>query len=445
MKTRKVLALTVSAAMIASLGLAGCGKSGDSRKSDSKTEAKGDSDSVTLKWVSQGPGEDSWEGLTKPILEEYEKETGVHIDAEFYSFNDLFEVIETKAAAGNADFDVMSVDVTYIAKYGTSGYLEPLDQYFSDEDKAKWDDASYQAGVWEDTMYAAPENTSTQELYYNKTLLDKAGITIPENDENNRLTYEQVADLAKQALEKLDPDGTQGLIGFDFQQVSRVYQMNMLANAMGGKNISDDGYSLDGVVNTEPWINAMTWYQGLVNDGIASKGYDADQLGDQFYAGKMLFMVGGTWTPSSMKADDEIGYTYAPCFEGYEDKAATSTGSWYFGINSNSKNKDAAADFIKWFTLEKGSDMWLETNGDVPSRLDKQDEIKNDPEASMDMKIAAYEAANTAVPRAVTPVFGEYSTVLDQAWEDVRNGADVKETLDNAIEQFESAVAAYKK
>ena len=89
--------------------------------------------------------------------------------------------------------------------------------------------------------------------------------------------------------------------------------------------------------------------------------------------------------------------------------------------------------------------MWLDINGDVPSRLEKQDEIKNDPDASKDMKIAAYEAAHTAVPRAVTPVFGEYSTVLDQAWEDVRNGADVKETLDNAIEQFESAIAAYKK
>ena len=86
------------------------------------------------------------------------------------------------------------------------------------------------------------------------------------------------------------------------------------------------------------------------------------------------------------------------CFEGYEDKAATSTGSWYFGINSNSKNKDAAADFIKWFTLEKGNDMWLDINGDVPSRLEKQDEIKNDPDASKDMKIAAYEAAHTAVP-----------------------------------------------
>lgn len=145
-----------------------------------------------------------------------------------------------------------------------------------------------------------------------------------------------------------------------------------------------------------------------------------------------------------MTCDDEIGYTYAPCFEGHEDEVATSTGSWYFGINSKSANKDAAAEFIRYFTLGKGSDMWLEINGDVPSRVDKQDEIANNPDAPEDMKIAAYEAANTAVPRAVTPVFGEYSTALDQAWEDVRNGADVEETLNNAVEQFDAAVAAYK-
>lgn len=444
MKLKKIMALTLVTAITAGMSLTGCGGS-DGKDSGSDGGSSSDSgDSVTIKWISQGTGEDGWEGITKPILEAYEEETGVHINAEFYTFNDLFEVIETKSAAGDADFDVMSVDVTYVSKYGSSGYLEPLDQYFSDEEKAEWDDASYQAGVWEDTMYAAPENTSTQELYYNKTLLDKAGISIPENDADNRLTYEEVAELAKQGLKKLDPDGSQGYIGFDFQQVSRVYQMNMLANSMGGKNISDDGYSLDGVVNTKPWIDAMTWYQKLVDDGIASRGYDADQLGDQFSAGKVLFMIGGTWTPSNMTCDDEVGYTYAPCFEGHEDEVATSTGSWYFGINSKSSNKDAAADFIKYFTLGKGSDMWLEINGDVPSRIDKQDEIANNPDASEDMKIAAYEAANTAVPRAVTPVFGEYSTALDQAWEDVRNGADVEESLNNAVEQFDAATAAYK-
>lgn len=432
MKYRKMVAFGLTAAMAAGM-TSGMAMTGFAEE-----------DKPTIRWVSQGVGETGWEGLTVPILEKFEEETGIHVEAEFYSFNDLFEVIETKSASGNADFDVMSVDVTYVSKYGSSGYLEPLDPYFTDEDKAKWDEASYTAGVWEDTMYAAPENTSCQELYYNKTLLEEAGIELPENDAEHRLTYEQVADMAKQAQEALDPDGSKGIIGLDFQQVSRIYQMNMLPNSMGGANISEDGYSLDGVVNTEPWIKAMTWYQGLVNDGIASRGYDADQLGDMFYSGKMVFMVGGTWTRNGMTCDDEIDCTYAPCFEGYEDKVATSTGSWYFGINSQSENKDAAAEFIKYFTLGEGSDMWLSINGDVPSRLDKQEEIANDENATKDMKIAAYEAANTAYPRAVTPVFGEYSTILDQAWEDVRNGADVEDTLNYAVEQFDSAVASYK-
>ena len=432
MKYRKMVAFGLTAAMAAGM------------TSGMTMTGFAEEDKPTIRWVSQGVGETGWEGLTVPILEKFEEETGIHVEAEFYSFNDLFEVIETKSASGNADFDVMSVDVTYVSKYGSSGYLEPLDPYFTDEDKAKWDEASYTAGVWEDTMYAAPENTSCQELYYNKTLLEEAGIELPENDAEHRLTYEQVADMAKQAQEALDPDGSKGIIGLDFQQVSRIYQMNMLPNSMGGANISEDGYSLDGVVNTEPWIKAMTWYQGLVNDGIASRGYDADQLGDMFYSGKMVFMVGGTWTRNGMTCDDEIDCTYAPCFEGYEDKVATSTGSWYFGINSQSENKDAAAEFIKYFTLGEGRDMWLSINGDVPSRLDKQEEIANDENATKDMKIAAYEAANTAYPRAVTPVFGEYSTILDQAWEDVRNGADVEDTLNYAVEQFDSAVASYK-
>ena len=73
-----------------------------------------------------------------------------------------------------------------------------------------------------------------RKLYYNKTLLEEAGIELPENDAEHRLTYEQVADMAKQAQEALDPDGSKGIIGLDFQQVSRIYQMNMLPNSMGG-------------------------------------------------------------------------------------------------------------------------------------------------------------------------------------------------------------------
>ncbi len=456
---RRMMSLLLGVTLTATAFAAGCGSNGTNPEGNKGTEAqkpaqddaqgdeKGDAPQEsgggqTIKWLTFGPGEDNWEGLTRPILAKFEEETGIHVETECYAFKDLFQVIETKFAAGESDVDVCSVDVTYIAKYGTSGYLEPLDSYFTEEEKALWDDASYSAGVWEGTMYAAPENTSAQVLYYNKTLLDEAGITLPENDAEHRLTYEEVAALAKQAQDALDPDGSKGIIGLDFQQVSRVYQMNMLPNSMGGANISEDGYTLDGVINTDPWISAMTWYQDLVKDGIASQGYDADGVASQFYAGKMVFIVNGTWCRSRMECDDELGCTYAPCFEGYEDQVATSTGSWYFGINSRSEKKDAAAEFVKYFTLGEGSDMWLDINGDVPSRLDRQEAIVNDPDALPEMKIAAYEAANTAYPRAVTPLFGEYSTVLNAAWEDVRNGADVTEVIEAAIDQYESAVAA---
>lgn len=422
---------------------AGGGEAPDNGQQAQTEQAK--DGTKTIKWITQGPGEDSWEGKTRPILEQFEKDTGIKVEAEFYSFGDLFDVLETKAAAKSTDFDLMSVDVTFVAKYATSGYLTSLDSYFSQPEKDQFDEASYAAGVWDDTMYAAPSNTSTQLLFYNQKLLDEAGITIRDNDENNRLTYEEVAALAKEALDVLDPDRTQGYIGFDFQQVSRVYQMNMLANSMGGQNIGPDGFTVDGVINTEPWEKAMTWYQNLVKDGIATRGYAADQLGAQFESGKMVFMIGGAWTPSNMLVDDEIGYTYAPCFAGHEDQAATSTGSWYLGINSQSPNQDAAAEFVKYMTLGKGSDMWLVANGDVPSRLAKQKEIEENPEASKLLKIAAYEAANTAVPRAVTPAFGEYSAILDQTWEDVRNGVEVKEALQSAVDQINAATANYKK
>ena len=398
---------------------------------------------TTIKWISQGPGEGSWETKTADILAKFEEETGIHVDAEFYSFNDLFEVIETKAASGNVDFDVMSVDVTYVAKYATSGYMDPLDSYFTDEEKAQFDEASFNAGIWDGQMYAAAMNTSAQVLWYNVDLLNEAGIEIPENDAEHRLTYQQVADLAKQALEKLDPDGSRGLVGFDFQQISRLYQMNMLPNSMGGLNIDETGYSLDGIINTQPWIDAMTWYQNLVNDGIASRGYDADALAEVFNSGNMIFMVGGTWTPTNMTCDAQIDCTYAPCFEGYEDQVKTGTGSWYFGLASASEKKDAAAEFIKFMSLGEGNDMWMVVENPVPSRLSLQEEMMHSENASKVMQIAAYEAAHTAFPRAVTPAFGEYSDVINSAWEDVRNGANVEDTLNYAVEQFASAVAAY--
>ncbi len=397
-------------------------------------------------WLAQGVGDNAWEGITKPILARYTELTGVEAVGEFYSFKDLFDVIEVKIASGSEDYDVIAVDVPMVAAYVNRGYISPMDEYFTEEEKALFIDSAVAAGSWQGVFYAPPMNTSTQALWYNKDLLDQAGVTLPENGPENRLTWEQVVDIANQVLDKVNPDRNNGIFGLDWQQVSRVYQMNAIPNSLGGKNIGDDGLTVDGVLNDEAWVKGMSWYQNLVNTKVASQGIDADEMSNYFASGKLVFLVGGTWTPRTVEnmGFHNYGYTYMPAFEGYEDKVATPTGSWHFGINAASKNKDAAADFIKFFTIGEGSDMWLLANGDIPARKAVLDKVIADENEPGYLKIGAYEAANTSYPRALTPGFSEYQTVMNATWEDVRNGAEVQGALDNAVAELTAIMEKYK-
>ncbi|MDR0473046.1 MAG: extracellular solute-binding protein [Treponema sp.] len=411
-----------------------------------KGQSSGSDESKSIVWLSQGPGltPGQWEGLTKPILEQYKRETGVTVRGEFYTFNDLFQVIEVKIASGSRDYDVISVDVPMVAAYATRGYLEPMDRFYTDAEKRQFIPSALAAGSRGGVFYAPPMNTSSQLLWYNKGLLDQAGVKIRDSSVTNRLTYEEVVDYAKKALTVLDPNGRNGIAGLMFQQVSRTYQMCAVPNSMGEKSIGDDGFMVEGVINNPGWVKAMTWYQDLYKNGLALRGYNADEVSNLFNSGKVLFMIGGTWTPGQI-SDTSFGYAPVPAFRGFEGKVGSPTGSWHFGINKASTKKDLAGDFIKWMTLREGNTLWLKANNDVPSTQSAISTIQNDPNASPIMKIAAYEAANTAVPRALTPGYPEYSTIIDGTLEDIRNGSDVKQALDNAVRAINSALAKYKR
>lgn len=429
---KRILSLFTAIVLLMSLPLAGV-------VAEAEKPAK-------IVWLAQGVGENAWEGISRHILQRYTELTGTEAIGEFYSFKDLFDVIEVKIASGSEDYDVIAVDVPMVAAYVTRGYLAPMDEYFTEEEKALFIHSAVTAGSWQGKFYAPPMNTSTQVLWYNKDLLEEAGVTMPESSAENRLTWEQVVDIANQVLDKVNPDRNNGIFGLDWQQISRVYQMNSIPNSLGGKNIGDDGLTVEGVLNDEAWVKGMTWYQNLVNTKVASQGIDADEMSNYFASGKLVFMVGGTWTPRTVEnmGFTNYGYAYMPAFEGYEDKVATPTGSWHFGINAASKNKDAAADFIKFFSIGEGSDLWLLANGDVPARKAVLDKVISDENEPVYLKIGAYEAANTSYPRALTPGFSEYQTVMNATWEDVRNGADVKDALDNAVAELTTIMEKYK-
>lgn len=385
------------------------------------------------------------------LAERYYEETGVKVIVEDYAFGDLINTIEVKIGTGSKDYDILSLDVPLISSYARRGMLADLSPYFAEEDTAKFLPAAVDASTYEGKLYAAPLNTSSMVLYFNTKLLTEAGVDLTELENStaeNRITWERLAEITEEALKVLDPDGSKGILGMDFSQVTKVYQMNQLPNSMGGVQVDETGLSLEGVLNSEPYIKALNWYQDQVEKGVCSRGISSSEIASYFYSGKMLFFIAGTEAPKNCENNGmtDLGIAYCPAFEGYEDKVATPTGSWHYGVNGNSQNVEEAAKFVKWLTCtDEITEQFYSMRNNFTAYIPLLNKIAADENTGEQMKIAIWEAQNTAYPRALTPAYNEYSAILDAVWSDVRNGEDVEETIEWAIEEFASQTIKYNK
>ena len=438
---KKVWLGLLTAAMVA--GLTACGS-----KAAEETTAKAAGDSVDGEVTIHLMMSNSQELGVSAAVEAFNKayEGKIKCEADYVAFNDVFETLEVLMSNKSTEYDIFAADGPNVAAYVSRGYLQPLNQWISDDEIKMFTDAMITEGTYKDQFYGAPMGNSSTVLYYNKALLKEAGINIDFDSvtPDNRLTWEQLIDYSKQALDVLDPDHSKGIYGIEFQQVGRVYQMNILPNSLGGAQISEDGLSVDGVIDTQPWMDALNFYQTQVNDGIFTRGISADDTSSYFQSGKILFYLGTTALPAAFEKNgfEDWGFTYIPCFEGHEDEIRSACGSWTIGMNTYSVKQEAAAEFIKYLTLYDGADVYINASGMVPA-LDRQftDELKK---AKPYMIMAEYEVKNTALVRAITPAFNEYSTAMNALWDNVRNGADVAGAVDDCKAELETAFKEYE-
>jgi len=438
---KKVWLGLLTAAMVA--GLTACGS-----KVAEETTAKAAGDSVDGEVTIHLMMSNSQELGVSAAVEAFNKayEGKIKCETDYVAFNDVFETLEVLMSNKSTEYDIFAADGPNVAAYVSRGYLQPLNQWISDDEIKMFTDAMITEGTYKDQFYGAPMGNSSTVLYYNKALLKEAGINIDFDSvtPDNRLTWEQLIDYSKQALDVLDPDHSKGIYGIEFQQVGRVYQMNILPNSLGGAQISEDGLSVDGVIDTQPWMDALNFYQTQVNDGIFTRGISADDTSSYFQSGKILFYLGTTALPAAFEKNgfEDWGFTYIPCFEGHEDEIRSACGSWTIGMNTYSVKQEAAAEFIKYLTLYDGADVYINASGMVPA-LDRQftDELKK---AKPYMVMAEYEVKNTALVRAITPAFNEYSTAMNALWDNVRNGAEVAGAVDDCKAELETAFKEYE-
>ncbi len=300
----RALVTIISLMMLAALGLAAC-DSGDEDSGSTATDAgtttapaasepAPDTDEPEPAAEAAAPVEISFLGFygpdgVQPLIDAFEAENpGITVTYESVPFGELNQVIQSRIGDGGDSPDVYIADQPRVAALAAQGFLLDVSDTVGDA-KSDWVETALSASEVDGALMALPLNTSTQILYYNKSLLDQAGIAYPATSPEDRMTWDELIDLAGQAM-----DGG-ATWGFQFDQVSRYYQLQPLMESLGGgSSLTGDG-NLEPDVNNDGWIEAMEFYASLFgDDGIAPRGMPAGETSGAFAAGDIAFYLGGT-------------------------------------------------------------------------------------------------------------------------------------------------------
>lgn len=318
----------------------------------------GQDDAVTLKMTA-------WDVGTTPywqaVIDAYEAEhPNVTVELSDISSAEYQDVVNIQLSGGD-DTDIITVkDIPGYNAMLTRGQIIPLNDYIAADNL----DLSVYSGAaeeltWKDNIYALPFRSDIWILYYNKDIFDAAGVDYPPND----ITWTQFDELARKVT---SGSGADKIYGAHFHVWRSTVELATVQDGM--HSIISDDYSF-----MIPMYNMVTKMQ---DDGIIMD-YGELKTGSIHYSGvfengQVAMLPMGSWFIGSMIAAEKEGNVNFkwgigayPHPEGVE--VGTTAGTLTsLAINSNSQHKDAAWDFIKFYSGEQGAEV-LASLGVLPA------------------------------------------------------------------------------
>jgi multiple sugar transport system substrate-binding protein len=389
-RSTKIGTVLGAIAMIATvpLVLAGCSGSGS---------GGGKVDSITvLDYYNQGND--------KTVIGKYldicGAENNVKIDRKLVPGASLIQKVLQQASSKTLP-DVLMLDNPDLQQIAATGALSPLDQYgISTDGYAK---GVLQAGTYKGKVYGLAPTVNTIALFYNKTVLDKAGVTPP-------TTWDELqADATKLTA------GSQYGFAVDANATyegSWQFLPFMWSNGGNEKNIATTG--------TE---EALQLWTDLVKDGSMSKSvvnWTQADVNDQFIAGKTAMMVNGPWQIPALKASGiDYGIAQLPVKSASDTPVAPLGGEVWTVPNTGDKAKQkVAAKIVDCLNSEKNQLAMAKLRYTIPSKTAAAEKFGTEvPEEKVFVDLVANARARTGElgadwPKAATKIYTAVQSAL---------------------------------
>ncbi len=351
---KKIVSILLCMALVGTMA-AGCGKKEPSKD---KTDGKKEITFMIPDWGN--PGEE--------LLKEFEEESGIKVNVEEVSWDDIRDKVSIAAAGGEAAADVVEVDWSWVGEMNSAGWLEPIEM--SEEDKK--DMPTLETFTIDDKVLAVPYANDYRIAYYNEEHFKKAGI------EKAPETWDEVY----AALKKLKESG---VTKYPFTlpvnaDESATTSMIWFAFARNGVAFNEDG-----TLNEEAVLDALKFEQKLVDEELidpAAKTFSGMDCYRKLTSGEASFMVGPTKfvgisnNPEESSVVGQIKPILLPGKEGTSQ--VTMPLPEAIGITAFSKNKEEAKEFVKWYSSPEVQKKLYAQNSSIPTRNSVIEELIND-------------------------------------------------------------------
>mgnify|MGYP005759230349 CR=1 FL=1 len=280
-------------------------------------------------------------------IPEFEEETGIKVVMEHVERVSLATKQEMELGAGTGAYDVMLIDPSKATRYYQAGWVEPLDKWIEETPDFDIDDyiqTFTELLTVDDNLCGLPAVGETTMLFYRQDLFDEAGI------EEAPKTWDEV----EEACKKLKAIGVDALgLRARAGEGLNCYIWPSLLYAYGGQYVDEEGYP---VLNSPEAVEATQKFADLINNYAPVGGSDmthAEYI-TSFQQGNLaMFYDASVFNnnfsdPEKSKVVDV--WMAAPAPTGANGQGASAASTHALMLVKDSKNKEAAWEFMKWYT-----------------------------------------------------------------------------------------------